>query len=100
MGTFAVVSILTSKPIAERCPALEDTECAVRVLSPVRFLTGFIMLSLGLLRLGSLSAFLTDPIVSGFTTGAGVHVFTSQAQRTKIKNPIQKINHFIYEKIL
>ena len=99
MGTFAVVSILTSKPIAERCPDLEDTECAVRVMSTVSFLTGFIMLSLGLLRLGSLSAFLTDPIVSGFTTGAGVHVFTSQAQRTIIKNPIQKINvnHFIFE---
>ena len=78
MGTFAVVSILTSKPIAERCPDLEDTECAVRVMSTVSFLTGFIMLCLGLFRLGSLSAFLTDPIVSGFTTGAGVHVFTSQ----------------------
>ena len=36
------------------------------------------MLCLGIFRLGSLSAFLTDPIVSGFTTGAGVHVFTSQ----------------------
>ena len=47
-------------------------------MSTVTFLSGFIMLCLGFLRLGSLNAFLTDPIVSGFTTGAGVHVFTSQ----------------------
>ena len=33
---------------------------------------------LGLLRLGALNALLTDPLVSGFTTGAGIHVLTSQ----------------------
>ena len=80
MGTFAVVSILTSKPVLEKCQINEETdpECATKVMSTLTFLSGFIMLTLGTLRLGSLSAFLTDPIVSGFTTGAGVHVFTSQ----------------------
>ena len=33
---------------------------------------------IGLLRLGALNALLTDPLVSGFTTGAGIHVLTSQ----------------------
>ena len=80
MGTFAVVSILTSKPISERCENddPDDPDCAIRVMSTLSFLTGFIMTGFGILRLGALSAFLTDPIVSGFTTGAGMHVFTSQ----------------------
>ena len=86
MGTFAVVSILTSKPIIELCEesntkaVLEENteECAVKVMSTIAFLSGAIMLTLGLFRLGALNALLTDPLVSGFTTGAGVHVFTSQ----------------------
>ena len=84
MGTFAVVSILTSKPIIELCEenqavTEENTEvCAVKVMSTIAFLSGVIMLTLGIFRLGALNALLTDPLVSGFTTGAGVHVFTSQ----------------------
>ena len=88
MGTFAVVSILTSKPIIELCEKEESEtqavldqnteECAVKVMSTIAFLSGAIMLTLGLFRLGALNALLTDPLVSGFTTGAGVHVFTSQ----------------------
>jgi len=30
------------------------------------------------MRLGVLSALLSDPLVSGFTTGAAMHVFASQ----------------------
>ena len=92
MGTFAVVSILTSKPIIELCEKSDDDhqfeddqavmntteECAVKVMSAIAFMSGVIMLTLGICRLGALNALLTDPLVSGFTTGAGVHVFTSQ----------------------
>lgn len=33
---------------------------------------------MGFLRLGTLSVILSSDLVSGFTTGAAVHVFTSQ----------------------
>ena len=33
---------------------------------------------MGVLRIGSLSVFLSDMLVSGFTTAAAVHVLTSQ----------------------
>ncbi len=33
---------------------------------------------LSFLRLGFLTVYLTEPFISGFTTGAAVHVFTSQ----------------------
>ena len=33
---------------------------------------------MGLLKLGFVAVYLSDPIISGFTTGAAVLVFTSQ----------------------
>ena len=33
---------------------------------------------MGLAQLGFITIFLSDPLVSGYTTGAAVHVFTSQ----------------------
>ena len=53
MGTFAVVSILTSKPIIEHChndPMMHENkiaECAVGIMSTITFLTGGLMLCLG-----------------------------------------------------
>lgn len=91
MGTFAIISILISKPILETCNnnngvvvnatnVAEDTDCAIRVATSISFMAGLIELGLGILRLGALNALLTDPLVSGFTTGAGLHVFSSQVK--------------------
>ena len=33
---------------------------------------------MGFFRLGFVAVYLSDPLVSGFTTGAACHVFTSQ----------------------
>ena len=35
---------------------------------------------MGLLKLGFVAVYLSDPIISGFTTGAAVLVFTSQVK--------------------
>ena len=35
-------------------------------------------IAMGLFKLGFISIFLSEPLVSGYTTGAAVHVFTSQ----------------------
>ena len=35
-------------------------------------------LVMGLTRLGFITTYLSDPLISGFTTGAACHVFTSQ----------------------
>ena len=37
-----------------------------------------LQLLFGFLRLGFMTTFLSEPLVSGYTTGAAVHVFTSQ----------------------
>lgn len=35
---------------------------------------------MGLLRLGFVAVYLSDPLISGFTTGAAILVFTSQVK--------------------
>ena len=38
----------------------------------------FLQVLFGVFRLGFVTTYMSDPLVSGFTTGAAVHVFTSQ----------------------
>lgn len=38
----------------------------------------FPQILMGLLRLGFVTIYLSDPLISGFTTGCACHVFTSQ----------------------
>ncbi|XP_059150453.1 prestin-like isoform X2 [Physella acuta] len=44
----------------------------------VTFAVGVLQILLGVFRLGFLTVYLSDPLISGFTTGAAIHVFTSQ----------------------
>ncbi|XP_059150596.1 prestin-like [Physella acuta] len=44
----------------------------------VTFAVGLLQVFLGFMRLGFLTTFLSDPLISGFTTGAAIHVFSSQ----------------------
>ena len=69
MGTFAVVSLL----VAGAVPGGETGRVAALTAA-----TGLVQSALGLTRLGSLTALLTDTVVSAFTVGAGLHVLTSQ----------------------
>ena len=100
MGTFAVVCIMTGKVVNELATFedpktailsmdLNDTNSslasaksytAIQVAATVAFMTGIWEILLGILQLGALSVFLSDMLVSGFTTGAAVHVLTSQVK--------------------
>jgi MFS superfamily sulfate permease-like transporter len=42
------------------------------------FFSGIIMILMGVFKLGFITIFLSEPLISGYTTGAAVHVFTSQ----------------------
>uniref|UniRef100_A0A8W8LYM4 STAS domain-containing protein n=1 Tax=Magallana gigas TaxID=29159 RepID=A0A8W8LYM4_MAGGI len=61
---------------------LTDDELRVRVglAMSVTFMAGLIQLFLGSFRFGGLASFMSDPLISGFTTGAAIHVFTSQVK--------------------
>nr|XP_022321583.1 solute carrier family 26 member 10-like isoform X1 [Crassostrea virginica]XP_022321584.1 solute carrier family 26 member 10-like isoform X1 [Crassostrea virginica]XP_022321585.1 solute carrier family 26 member 10-like isoform X1 [Crassostrea virginica] len=48
--------------------------------SSMCFLVGVVQVIFGVCRLGLVTTYMSDPLVSGFTTGAAVHVFTSQVK--------------------
>lgn len=50
----------------------------LQIAMAVTFMVGLIQLVMGLTRLGFVTTYLSDPLISGFTTGAACHVFTSQ----------------------
>ncbi|XP_063611121.1 prestin-like [Penaeus indicus] len=95
MGTFAVVCLMTGKVVTDlSSPESVDVEGDIvnnstmtgpsyspsQVAALVSFMVGVWELIMGLLQLGSLSVFLSDMLVSGFTTGAAIHVLTSQVK--------------------
>ncbi|XP_013411873.1 solute carrier family 26 member 6 [Lingula anatina] len=57
---------------------LECVDYKINVVVALMLLVGVWQLLKGLLRLGFITNYLSDPLVSGFTTGAACHVFSSQ----------------------
>uniref|UniRef100_A0A182QUW9 STAS domain-containing protein n=1 Tax=Anopheles farauti TaxID=69004 RepID=A0A182QUW9_9DIPT len=81
MGTFAVVSIMVGKTVLAYTGTSEPGETprtALEVATAVCFVVGCMQLIMCVCRLGVISFLLSDTLVSGFTTGAAIHVVTSQ----------------------
>ncbi|XP_059607862.1 solute carrier family 26 member 10-like isoform X2 [Phlebotomus argentipes] len=83
MGTFAVVSIMVGKLVLKySADPSQSTDSsmptAIEVATIVAFMVGIYLLVFYILRLGVVSTLLSDVLVSGFTTGCAIHVFTSQ----------------------
>ncbi|XP_045612682.1 prestin isoform X2 [Procambarus clarkii] len=96
MGSFAVVCLMTGKVVGELA-TIPDTSSPlfgnttdslltnstktytpVQVAAVVALMNGIVEIVLGLLQVGNLCVYLSDMLVSGFTTGAAFHVLTSQ----------------------
>lgn len=60
--------------------AAKHLPSAMQVVSSLCFLIGIIQCGMYICRLGVVATLLSDALVSGFTTGAAVHVFTSQVK--------------------
>lgn len=74
------VSNLTNETVQQFSLSCSDNTESVKlqIAMAVTFLVGLIQLVMGLTRLGFVTTYLSDPLISGFTTGAACHVFTSQ----------------------
>ncbi|CAI2727753.1 unnamed protein product [Schistosoma spindalis] len=94
IGTFSVVSLLTADPV-DRLTSLYDVnnhslekydvfnekqidDFRLTVVITVCILTGLFQVALGVLHLGVLVVYISEPLLSGFTCASAVHVFTSQ----------------------
>ena len=101
LGTFAVISLLTSNAIHELAtfPTVDDS-CSmnssnstnnsqnsafspdvlekINIATTLTFMVGCVFLIASVLRLGFISNFLSRPFTRGYVAGAGCHVFVAQ----------------------
>ncbi|MEC8197846.1 MAG: SulP family inorganic anion transporter, partial [Pseudomonadota bacterium] len=76
VGPVAVVSLMTAAAVGNL--ALQGTaEYAVAAIT-LAFMSGVMLLVMGIFRLGFLANFLSHPVIAGFITASGVLIATSQ----------------------
>ena len=76
VGPVAVVSLMTAAAVAEHAAA--GTHAYWQVAITLAFLSGGMLLLMGLLRLGFLANFLSHPVISGFISASGLLIAASQ----------------------
>lgn len=90
VGAFPVLSLMVGAVVTRLVPDegnpapipafanLTQDQQRVLVASSVTFLMGIFQLGMGLLQFGFIVLYLSDTLVSGFTTAAAVHIVVSQ----------------------
>ncbi|XP_071393113.1 chloride anion exchanger-like [Centroberyx affinis] len=90
VGPFPVLCLMIGSVVTRLVPdegppanitgfeGLTRDEQRVMVASSVTFLTGIMQLGMGILQVGFVVMYLSDTLVSGFTTAAAVHILVSQ----------------------
>uniref|UniRef100_A0A0K0ERN8 STAS domain-containing protein n=1 Tax=Strongyloides stercoralis TaxID=6248 RepID=A0A0K0ERN8_STRER len=83
IGVFAVVSMMTGTITAKYSSNNEDENNIdiLELISTIAFTVGCIQLVMGLLRLNFIAIYMSDALISGFTTGSACHVFMSQLSK-------------------
>ena len=76
VGPVAVVSLLTASAVGQ--VADQGTAGYAVAALTLAFLSGALLLLLGVLRLGFLANFLSHPVIAGFITASGILIATSQ----------------------
>ncbi|XP_054480717.1 solute carrier family 26 member 3 [Anoplopoma fimbria] len=90
IGSFPVLSLMVGAVVTRLVPdggppanitgfeGLTQDQQRVLVASSVTFLMGIFQLAMGVLQVGFIVVYLSDTLVSGFTTAAAVHILVSQ----------------------
>jgi SulP family sulfate permease len=78
VGPVAVVSLMTATAVG-KVATLGSIDYVTAALT-LAFLSGLILLALGLLRLGFLTNFLSHPVIAGFITASGILIAMSQVK--------------------
>ncbi len=76
VGPVAVVSLLTAAAVSK--VAAPGTAEAVAASIVLAFMSGAMLVAMGLLRLGFVANLLSHPVVSGFITASGILIAASQ----------------------
>ncbi|THU89361.1 sulfate permease [Dendrothele bispora CBS 962.96] len=78
IGPVAVMSLTVSQIIKHVNASHPDQWDGPQIATTVAFICGFIVLGIGLLRLGWLVEFIPAPAVSGFMTGSAISIVAGQ----------------------
>src|SRR5690606_3963706 len=76
VGPVAVVSLMTATTIGTFAAAGSDAYWAAAIT--LAFLSGLMLLEMGLLRLGFLASFLSHPVIAGFISASGLLIAAGQ----------------------
>lgn len=76
VGPVAVVSLMTAAAVGEHAAA--GSPLYWQLALTLAFLSGLMLLAMGLLRLGFLANFLSHPVISGFISASGLLIAASQ----------------------
>ncbi|SMX29631.1 putative sulfate transporter/MT1781 [Pelagimonas phthalicica] len=76
VGPVAVVSLMTAAAIGNL--GLSDPAQIVLAAVTLAFMSGAILLAMGMLKLGFLANFLSHPVIAGFITASGLLIAASQ----------------------
>lgn len=76
VGPVAVVSLMTAATVGAH--AAPGTAAYASVALTLAFLSGAMLLAMGLLRLGFIAHFLSHPVISGFISASGLLIAASQ----------------------
>lgn len=76
VGPVAVVSLMTAAAIGDHAAAGSPAHWSAAIT--LAFLSGAILLAMGLLRLGFLASFLSHPVISGFISASSLLIAASQ----------------------
>ncbi|KAH7930843.1 sulfate permease [Leucogyrophana mollusca] len=78
IGPVAVMSLTTSQIIASIDAKFPDRWDGPQIATTVAFVCGFIVLGIGLLRIGWIVEFIPAPAVSGYMTGSAINIVAGQ----------------------
>ena len=78
IGPVAVMSTIVAQIIADVNKHHKNEWTSPHIAQVLAFMTGFIVLGVGLLRLGWLVEFISGPAVSGFMTGSALNIAVGQ----------------------
>jgi SulP family sulfate permease len=100
VGPVAVVSLMTAATVAEHAAA--GTHAYWQVAITLAFLSGGLLLLMGLLRLGFLANFLSHPVISGFMSASGLLIALSQMKtimgvKAEGHNFVELLNSLIHQ---
>jgi SulP family sulfate permease len=76
VGPVAVVSLMTAAAISEQAALSGASPWAIAIT--LAFLSGALLLVMGVLKLGFLANFLSHPVISGFISASGLLIAASQ----------------------